>query len=32
MPEDAYAGSKNEGSQAEEKHGMIDNIKHKIGL
>ena len=34
MPEDAYTGSKEEKIEAahEEKHGIIDNIKHIIGL
>jgi len=32
MPEDAYTGPKKEESQTEEKHGMIDNIKHMVGL
>jgi len=37
MPEDAYRGQKEqaeseEESQKEEKHGVIENIKHMVGL
>jgi Fe-S cluster biogenesis protein NfuA len=35
MPEDAYTGPKEEPKeepQSEEKHGVIDNLKHLVGL
>jgi len=35
MPEDAYRGSKKEEKKedaVEEKHGLMDNIKHMVGL
>ena len=32
MPEDAYTGPQQEEEKSEDKHGMLDNIKHLVGL
>jgi Fe-S cluster biogenesis protein NfuA len=32
MPEDVYKGKEEVQTQSEEKHGMLDNIKHMVGL
>jgi len=32
MPDDAYTAPQEEAPDREEKHGMIDNIKHMVGL